>query len=117
MKRGLSGVAALSLVCMLGANAAGAAPPPGYSITCVVGGQTTVTWRHAKLVAATLEWFAGSATQPYVATSVPLAAKAPHGFIVTSAGVVTGFVPARVRASFQHAGGAATIDHVEAVCA
>jgi len=52
-----------------------------------VGGQTTVTWRHAKLDQATLEWFAAESTNAYASTTVPLSAHPPHGFIVTGAGV------------------------------
>jgi len=115
-RRGLIGVAALFGAGALGASAAGA-PAPAYKVTCVVGGQTTVTWRHEKLTQVTLEWFAGSSTLPYVTTTVPVAPHPPHGFIVTSADVLTGYVPARVRVSFSHVGSSAAVDHVEAPCA
>ena len=113
-RRGLIGVAALLGAGALGASAAGAPAP--YKVTCVVGGQTTATWRHEKLDQATLEWFAGTATLPYASTTVPIVPHPPRGFIVTSAGVVTGYVPARVRVTFTHAKGSA-VDRVEATCA
>jgi hypothetical protein len=115
-RRGLIGVAALLGAGALGASAAGA-PAPAYTVTCVVDGETTVTWRHEKLTQATLEWFAGNPTLPYVSTTVPIAPHPPRGFIVTSAGVVTGYVPTRVRVSFSHVGSSAVVDHVEAACA
>ena len=114
-RRCLIGAAVLALLGTAGANTAGAAPKPAYDITCVVGGQTTVTWRHGRLSQATLEWFAAGAANAYVSTTVPLSPHPPHGFIVTSAGVVSGFTAARVRITFQRAASSVT-DHVEAAC-
>jgi hypothetical protein len=114
-RRCLIGVAALLGAGALGASAAGARAP-AYKVTCVVGGETTATWQHEKLDQATLEWFAGSVTLPYASTTVPIAPHPPRGFIVTSAGVVTGYVPAHVRVSFAHADGSA-VDHVDVPCA
>jgi hypothetical protein len=51
-----------SLLVVFGLQAAapsGAAPTPAYSVTCVSGGQTTLTWKGAKVTSVTMRWFSG----------------------------------------------------------
>jgi hypothetical protein len=116
MKRFLIAVTASSLLAVLTQGVAGAAPNPRYDVTCVVGGLTTATWRHAKLDQATFAWFtAGSATAYATYTTPPLSPHPPRGIITTSAGTLPGIVPARVVVSFEHANGSGT-DPVEVAC-
>jgi hypothetical protein len=115
MKRFLVGVTAASLFAVLVQGVAGAAPTPRYDVTCVVGGQTTVLYQHAKLDQATFEWFTAGSTTAYVTYSAPISPHPPHGSIITSAGTLPGIVPATVRVSFEHADGSGT-DKVEVAC-
>jgi hypothetical protein len=100
MKRFLVGVAAASLVAVQLQGVAVAAPTPVYDVTCVVGGQTSVTWSHAKLSQVTLEWFTAGSSTAYATLPVPITSHRPRGSIVSSAGTLPGIVPATVRVTF-----------------
>ena len=115
MKRFLIAVTASSLLAVLAQGVAGAAPNPRYDVTCVIGGQTTATWRHARLDQATFEWFTAGSATAYATYSAPLTPHPPRGSILTSAGTLPEIVPATVRVSFEHAKGSAT-DDVEVAC-
>jgi hypothetical protein len=117
MQRLLTTLTVFAALGLLAQGVASAAPTPAYDITCVVGGETTVTWSHAKLDQAVLEWFTAGATTPYATTDpIPLSPHPPHGFILTSAGTGIGTnVPATVVAFFEHADGSGT-DNVQADC-
>jgi hypothetical protein len=109
-------VIAVMLLAGLGQGAAVAAPP-SYDLTCAVGGQTLVTWRHAKLDQATFTWVApeGSGVL-YPTVVVPLSPTPPHGFIVApTAATINGVDPVSVIVSFEHANGSG-LDDVQADC-
>ncbi len=116
MKRFLISVAAASLLMVFVENAAGAGSKPTYDLTCIVGGLTTATWRHAKLDQATFEWFTAGSTTAYVSRPVPINTRAPHGSIFTSAGTLPGVIPATLQVSFRHADGSGS-DLVTVACA
>ena len=86
---------------------AGAAPNPSYDITCTVGVQTIVNWRHAKVTGITFTWLApanSSVTFPPMPVSVPSTKK--RGFaVVPTASSVGGVNPAHVTLSVTLAGG------------
>jgi hypothetical protein len=107
--------AVLFLVAVPGTAAA--APKPSYDVTCAVGVQTTVDWRHAKVTGITFTWLApqGSATA-FPPLTVPVSTKKPRGFaVVPTASSVDGVGPARVSLSIALAGGVS--DQAEASCA
>jgi hypothetical protein len=108
------GLAAATVLAVLVQDVA-AAPNPAYNVTCIVGGQTSATWRHAKLDQATFEWFTAGSTTAYATLSVPLSPHPPHGSILTSAGTIPGIVPATVRVSFERANTSGS-DPVEMPC-
>jgi hypothetical protein len=115
MKRFLIAVTASSLLAVLAQGVAGAAPNPRYDVTCVIGGQTAASWRHAKLDQATFEWFTAGSTTAYASYTAPLSPHPPHGSILTSAGTLPGTIPATVHVAFHHANGSGT-DNVEVAC-
>ena len=97
MKRFLIGIAAVSLAAVLLQGVAAAAPTPTYDVTCVVGGETTATWRHVKLDQVTLEWFTAGSTTAYASVTPPVTTHRPRGSVVSSAGTLPGIVPAQGR--------------------
>jgi hypothetical protein len=114
MKRFLIGVAGASLLAVQMQGVAVAAPTPVFDVTCVVGGQTTVIWSHAKVTQATLEWFEAGSALAYATESPPITTHRPRGSIVSGAGTLPGKVPAMVRVSFELTKGVS--DPVEVAC-
>jgi hypothetical protein len=117
-KRSFMCVLGVTLLAALGQGVAGAARAPSYVLTCAVGGQTLVTWRHAKLDQATFTWVAPAGSDVlYPTVVVPLSPTPPHGFIVApTATSIGGVDPVSVIVSFEHANGSG-LDDVQAVCA
>jgi hypothetical protein len=115
MKRFVIGVAAASLLAVQLQDVAVAAPTPAYDVTCVVGGQTTVTWSHARLSQVTLEWFTAGSATAYATVPVPVTTRRPRGFVVSSAGTLPGITPATVHVSFRYRNGSGS-DQVDAPC-
>jgi hypothetical protein len=110
-------VIAVTLTAAVGQGAAGAGRAPSYAVTCAVGVQTLVTYRHAKLDQATFTWVAPAGSGVIYPTSVvPLSPTPPHGFIVTpTATAVGGVSPVSVIVQFEHANGSG-LDDVQADC-
>lgn len=112
----LVGAAALALAGALGQSAAVAGSGAQYTVSCVGGDTTVVSWQHVKGVdVVTFEWFAAGSTTAFdrlVAPVPPL--KPPHGSITTATSIdATGHNPATVSVSIQH--GTVT-DHASANC-
>jgi hypothetical protein len=81
MSKRLLTAAAAVVVLAAFAQTATAAPTPDYTVTCAVGGQSGVTWSHAKLSGVTFDWTTGGSP---VSTTVPtLSAHPPRGSILT----------------------------------
>jgi hypothetical protein len=79
-KRLLTAAAAVTVLAAF-AKTATAAPTPDYTVTCAVGGQSGVTWSHAKLSGVTFDWTTATG---HVTNLVPVfSAHPPRGFIVT----------------------------------
>jgi hypothetical protein len=113
-RRLLLGATALSLLAVLGAGLAGAAPG-SYTVTCAAGGQTSVSWRHAKLDQVAFTW-ADSAGTAYPGTTVPLTFKPPHGYVITQTPrSAAGLGPTSVTLLLGHTDGSGT-DQVQAAC-
>lgn len=104
-KRLLVGATAVSLLGFLGAGVAGAAPTPVYTVSCVVGGNTTANYQHVKLSQVTFEWSAPNAT--FDSVTVSITRKAPNGFAfsTTPPAGLDNINPASVRVSFTHVDG------------
>ena len=115
-KRSFMCVIAVTLLAALGQVATSAARAPSYVLTCAVGGQTLVTWRHAKLDQATFTWVAPAGSGVLYPTAVvPLSPTPPHGFIVApTASSIGGVNPVSVIVSFEHTNG--SLDDVQAAC-
>ena len=79
-KRLLTAAAAVAVLAAF-AQTATATPTPDYTVTCAVGGQTDVTWSHAKLTSVTFVWTTG--TGPLTSTVPVLSLHPPHGSILT----------------------------------
>jgi hypothetical protein len=80
-KRLLTAAAAVAVLAAF-AQTATAAPTPDYTVTCAVGGQTGVTWSHAKLSSVTFAW---TTSGGLVTNTVPgLSPHPPHGSILTA---------------------------------
>ena len=98
-----------SAVLLLGVapGTAAAAAKPSYAVTCTVGVQTVVNWRHAKVTAITFTWVAPAGTGvTFEPMSVPVSTKKPRGFaVVPTASSVDGVAPARVSLTVTLAGG------------
>jgi hypothetical protein len=99
MKRFSIGLAAVAALVVLVHNAAAANPI--YVVTCPVGGQTSVSWSHAKVTAVTLEWFTAGSANAYATETPPITWHRPRGSILSGAGVVPGYTPASVSVTFQ----------------
>jgi hypothetical protein len=112
-RRLLLGAMALSLLGVLG-PVADAAPSGSYTVTCLVGGQTSVTWRHVKLDQVTLAW-SDQANTAFPSAVVPATFKPPHGYVITPTPRSGGLNPTSVTAFFEHADGSGT-DPVQADC-
>jgi hypothetical protein len=108
-------VIAVILLAAVG-QAEGAARAPSYDLTCAVGVQTLVTWRHAKLDQATFAWVAPAGSNTlYPTVVVPLSPTPPHGFVVApTAASIGGVSPVSVIVSFEHTNG--SLDDVQADC-
>jgi hypothetical protein len=115
-KRLLVGATAVSLLGVLVPGLAGAAPTPAYTVSCVVGLNTTADYSHVKLSQVKFEWFAGTATT-FPSVTVTITRKAPNGFAfaTTAPAGVDGVNPDRVVVSFTHADGSGP-DRVEVPC-
>jgi hypothetical protein len=72
-KRRLTAAAAL-LVLAASVGSATAAPTPGYTVTCTLGGETAATWNHGRIDSVFWNW--GIAT----AGPAPNVPHPPHGF-------------------------------------
>jgi hypothetical protein len=107
-KRLLVGATAVSLLGFLGAGAAGAAPTPVYTVSCVVGLNTTAQYQHVKVSQVKFEWFAPNTT--FQSVTVPITRKAPNGsaFSTTPVAGLDGINPASVTVSFTRADGSGT---------
>jgi hypothetical protein len=116
MKRLSIGLAAAAGLAALTQGVAAAGPTPQYDVTCVIGGQTSVAWSHAKVTAVTLEWFTAGSETPYATATPPVTTHRPRGSVLTSAGTLPGIVPASVLVTFERAK-AAEPDVVTAACA
>ena len=117
-KRSFMCVIAVTLLAAVGQGAAGAGPAPSYDLTCAVGVQTLVTWRHAKLDQATFTWVAPAGSDViYPTVVIPLAPTPPHGFaLAPTATSIGGVSPVSVIVSLEHADGSG-LDDVQAACA
>jgi hypothetical protein len=117
-KRSFICVIAVVLLGALGQNAADAGRAPSYDVTCAVGVQTVVTWRHAKLDQATFTWVAPAGSGVlYPTLVVPVSPTPPHGFmVVPTASSIGGVNPVSVIVQFEHAKGGG-LDDVQVACA
>jgi hypothetical protein len=111
----LAGATALSLFGVLGSGVAAAGPVGSYTLTCAVGGQTSVDWAHAKLSQVTFAW-SDQANTAYPGAAVPVFFKPPHGYVITPTPKGgAGLAPTNVTAFFQRTDGSGT-DQVQAAC-
>jgi len=116
-RRLLLAATAVSLMGALGQSAAGASPAPDYTVSCVRGDTTVLTWQHVKGVdQVTFEWFASGSTTAFeqlVSPVPPL--KPPHGSITagTPTDQATGLGPATVTVSIRHGG---VTDQITGIC-
>jgi hypothetical protein len=106
MKHRLCLASAVLLLVVVPSTAAAAAKPT-YDVTCTVGVQTVVNWRHAKVTGITFTWLAPAGTGvTFDQMTVPVSTKKPRGFaVVPTASAVAGVSPARVSLSVALAGG------------
>ena len=100
-------LASAVLLLVAAPGTAAAAPKPSYDVTCAVGVQTVVNWRHAKVTAITFTWLAPAGTGvTFEPMTVPVSTKKPRGFaVVPTASSVNGIGPAQVSLSVALAGG------------
>jgi len=110
-------LASAVLLLVVAPSTAAAAAKPSYDVTCTVGVQTVVNWRHAKVTGITFTWLAPAGTGvTFEPMSVPVSTKKPRGFaVVPTASSVNGVNPARVSLSVALAGGGT--GQAEADCA
>jgi hypothetical protein len=103
-KRRLTAAAALLLLAVSAGSASAAPAAPTYTVTCALGGETTATWVHGKIVTVTWDWgIASSGPAPNVPHPPRGFAEAP-----TPAGA------ASVTMSFERVDG--TVDQVTQPC-
>ena len=116
-KRLLIGATAVSLLGVLVPGLAVAAPTPVYTVSCVVGLNTTANYQHAKLSRVTFDWSAPGTSATFSSQSVDITRKAPNGFAFSTTPVagLDGVNPTRVVVSFVHADGSGT-DTVQVDC-
>jgi hypothetical protein len=116
-KRSFMCVIAVTLLAALCQVATSAARAPSFDLTCAVGGQTQVTWRHGKFDQATFTWVAPAGSDVLYPTVVfPLSPTPPHGLIVAeTAASIGGVSPVSAIVSFENADGSGLVD-VQADC-
>jgi hypothetical protein len=84
---------------VLGQGIAGASPTPVYSVSCVVGGNTTADWQHARVAQVEFEWSAPG--EVFETSPVPVTSKPPHGSAFSTTLLSkSGAAPASVTATF-----------------
>ena len=110
MKRGSMLVVAAALLVAGLAQSVAAAPSPQYTVSCVVGGNTTATWQRVRMDQVDFAWSGSGVFDP---TSVSITAKAHHGFVFSTTPWDGSVAPTTVTVTFTHDG---TTDQVEAAC-
>ena len=104
----------LALLGVIGVSAAGAAPIGSYTVSCQVGGQTSVTWQHAKLDQVSFAW-SDQAGAAFPGAAVPILFKQPHGYVITPTPKSGTGGPTSVTVSFERADGSGS-DQVQSAC-
>jgi len=103
-------VAAALLVAGLAQAVAAAPSKPQYTVACVVGGNTTATWQRERMDQVDFAWAGAAVFDP---SSMPITAKAHHGFAFSTTPWSGSVAPASVTVTFTHDG---TADQVQAAC-
>ena len=103
------------LLAGLGQGVAGASPTPSYSVSCVVGGNTTADWQRVRVSEVLFEWLAPTgSTTVFNPASVPVTAKAHHGSAFSTTEFSGDVTPASVVVTFTNADG--TTSQLKAAC-